>query len=77
MEKKILLMIKMIPLVLINIHLFCSLKQCKLLVNENRLWTPGTKSLKHAFYELCCAVSKGHIKQEQAVSVIADLCVSN
>ncbi|XP_052077849.1 THO complex subunit 2-like isoform X3 [Mytilus californianus] len=50
------------------------LKQCKSFVNDNKLWTPGPKSLKQAFYDLCSVVSKGHVKQEQAVSVITDLC---
>ncbi|CAG2219911.1 THOC2 [Mytilus edulis] len=53
------------------------LKQCKSFVNDNKLWTPGPKSLKQAFYDLCSVVSKGHVKQEQAVSVLTDLCVSN
>ncbi|XP_063413325.1 THO complex subunit 2-like isoform X1 [Mytilus trossulus] len=50
------------------------LKQCKSFVNDNKLWTPGPKSLKQAFYDLCSVVSKGHVKQEQAVSVLTDLC---
>ena len=33
--------------------------------------------MKQAMYDLCLAVSKGHLKQEQAVNTIADLCVSS